>query len=433
MLSSLIFLNGVFVLNSKKSGSRKTGSKNTSRRSTKKKAGLFKKKTIKPKVKLDQNKVMGLCAAIIVFCAVLIVAAMLVPDSSIPLRQTDGKTPSTVVEKNSTQNQKNNGRDSDKKGGDRSSEKSGGKNDSKKRDESRGQSKEAEKKKAEEQKKREEEKLEEQKKLDEQKRAEEKKREEAKRREQEKLEEQKKAEEQKKNEFADIPPAVNKAQLVFVLDDGGQNLNHLEKFLKLPMPLTIAVLPGLQHSAQAAAKIRAAGKEVILHQPMQALNAAVNPGPGAIKPEMTDEQVLSTLFKNIDEIGPIAGMNNHEGSAITADEHKMEVILKFASENGIYFLDSRTNKDTKVPYVSKALGYSYYERNGLFLDNVKTRENALTEMKKNIAKANKDGVVIMIGHVWSADFLPELLSDIYPVLKQKGYVITTVSNCKGKK
>ncbi len=428
MLSSLIFLNGVFVLNSKKSGSRKTGSKNTSRRSTKKKAGLFKKKTIKPKVKLDQNKVMGLCAAIIVFCAVLIVAAMLVPDSSIPLRQTDGKTPSTVVEKNSTLNQKNNGRDSDKKGGDRSSEKSCGKNDSKKRDESRGQSKEAEKKKAEEQKKREE-----QKKLDEQKRAEEKKREEEKRREQEKLEEQKKAEEQKKNEFADIPPAVNKAQLVFVLDDGGQNLNHLEKFLKLPMPLTIAVLPGLQHSAQAAAKIRAAGKEVILHQPMQALNAAVNPGPGAIKPEMTDEQVLSTLFKNIDEIGPIAGMNNHEGSAITADEHKMEVILKFASENGIYFLDSRTNKDTKVPYVSKALGYSYYERNGLFLDNVKTRENALTEMKKNIAKANKDGVVIMIGHVWSADFLPELLSDIYPVLKQKGYVITTVSNCKGKK
>ncbi|MBP5588101.1 MAG: divergent polysaccharide deacetylase family protein, partial [Treponema sp.] len=129
----------------------------------------------------------------------------------------------------------------------------------------------------------------------------------------------------------------------------------------------------------------------------------------------------------------VAGMNNHEGSAITADEHKMEVILKFASENGIYFLDSRTNKDTKVPYVSNALGFSYYERNGLFLDNEKTRANALTEIKKNIAKANKEGYVVMIGHVWSADFLPQLLQDLYPILKQKGYVLKTVSDCKGKK
>ena len=39
----------------------------------------------------------------------------------------------------------------------------------------------------------------------------------------------------------------------------------------------------------------------------------------------------------------------------------------------------------------------------------------------------------MIGHVWSADWLSQVLKDVYPELKAKGYVITTVSNCKGKK
>ena len=171
----------------------------------------------------------------------------------------------------------------------------------------------------------------------------------------------------------------------------------------------------------------------MLHQPMQAVNANVNPGPGAITPAMTEEEIKQTLFKNISEIGPIAGFNNHEGSLITADAEKMEVVLKYASENGIYFLDSRTNVNTTVPAVANALGLSYYERNGRFLDNVKTRENAITEIRKNLDIANRDGVVIMIGHIWSADFLPAALMEVYPELVQKGYNFTTVSNCRGLK
>jgi len=35
--------------------------------------------------------------------------------------------------------------------------------------------------------------------------------------------------------------------------------------------------------------------------------------------------------------------------------------------------------------------------------------------------------VIMIGHVWSADILPGILIEMYPALRNKGYVFTTVS------
>ena len=237
--------------------------------------------------------------------------------------------------------------------------------------------------------------------------------------------------EQKASGF-NFPQAVNSAQLVFVFDDGGQNLEHLKKFLALPFPITVAVLPQITHSRESAEMVRKSGNELILHQPMQALNAKVNPGPGAITPQMTEDEIMSVLFQNITELGQIAGMNNHEGSAITADAEKMSVVLKTASENGIYFLDSRTNSESKVPYVASELGYSYYERN-IFLDNTKKRADILAELNKGLGIANKNGVAIMIGHVWSADVLPDLLNEIYPELKQKGYTFTTVSNSRGKK
>ena len=227
------------------------------------------------------------------------------------------------------------------------------------------------------------------------------------------------------NKF-NLPKAKNNATLVFVFDDGGQNLFDLQKFLELPFPITVAVLPKLQYSVESAKRVRASGNEVILHQPMQALNRSVNPGPGAITPEMSEDEVRRLLFSNINEIGPVAGMNNHEGSEITADIEKMAVVLKTASDCGIFFLDSRTNVNTVVPLVAKEMGYNYYERN-IFLDNEKTRENVLMELKKGLDIANKKGVAIMIAHVWSADFLPSLLKELYPELVKNGYKFSVVS------
>ena len=227
------------------------------------------------------------------------------------------------------------------------------------------------------------------------------------------------------NKF-NLPKAKNNATLVFVFDDGGQNLYDLQKFLELPFPITIAVLPKLKYSVESAKRVRNSGHELILHQPMQAINRSVNPGPGAITLEMTEEEVRKMLLSNINEIGPIAGMNNHEGSAITADIGKMEVILKTASDCGIFFLDSRTNVKTVVPLVAKEMGYNYYERN-IFLDNEKTRENALMELKKGLDIANKKGSAVMIGHVWSADFLPAFLKELYPELVKNGYKFSVVS------
>ena len=228
----------------------------------------------------------------------------------------------------------------------------------------------------------------------------------------------------------DFPQAQNGAVLCVVFDDGGQNVSQLKKCVVLPFPVTVAVLPRLAHSAESAQIVRQSKNEVILHQPMQAVNLKVNPGAGAIKPDMTAAEVAATLSQNIAEIAPIAGMNNHEGSLITEDEVLVSLILEVAREKGIYFLDSRTSSATKIPSAAMQMGMGWYQRD-IFLDNKKTRENYLAELKKGLDIANKKGHVIMIGHVWSAESLPAFLEEAYPELALKGYRFSTVSKSGG--
>jgi polysaccharide deacetylase 2 family uncharacterized protein YibQ len=227
-------------------------------------------------------------------------------------------------------------------------------------------------------------------------------------------------------QYPAIPQAVNHAKLVFVFDDAGQNTAQLEKYVTLPFPVTVAVLPKLARSKQCAARVRKSGNEVMLHQPMQAINLNVKPGPGAVTPDMQISQIESLIKENIAEIGPVAGINNHEGSLISEDETKIGAVMDAARKNGAFYLDSRTTSQTRVSQASMELGIPYYERN-VFLDNSKDRAAIVKEIMHGLDIANTKGAVIMIGHVWSADVLPGVLIEMYPLLRNKGYTFTTVT------
>jgi polysaccharide deacetylase 2 family uncharacterized protein YibQ len=220
------------------------------------------------------------------------------------------------------------------------------------------------------------------------------------------------------------PAPKHRGTLVFVIDDAGNNLRELEPFLRFPGPLTIAVLPGLPHSAEAARRIRAAGKEVFLHQPMEALGGQ-NPGPGAVFLGMSREEVRSVIARNLDEIWPAAGMNNHQGSRISLDEGIMETVLSLCRERGIVFLDSRTIADTAAPKAARRLGMTIGERD-VFLDNEQERAAMLRSVSLGLEKAKAAGFAVMIGHTWSPE-LAAVLTELYPDLTGQGYSLTTAS------
>ena len=223
-----------------------------------------------------------------------------------------------------------------------------------------------------------------------------------------------------------IPPARSGATLAFVFDDGGQNLSDLQHYLNLPFPVDVAVLPQLQHSVESARRVRSSGRhELLLHQPMQAINLSVNPGPGAISPSMTTTDIDAVVRKNLVEIGPVSGLNNHEGSLITESKIKIGKVIEICQQQGIFFLDSRTTVNTAAPQAALELGAKIWERD-VFLDNTQNRADILEQIQRGLEVANKKGYAILIGHVWSGSNLAQILQELYPVLKSQGYVFSTV-------
>lgn len=216
-------------------------------------------------------------------------------------------------------------------------------------------------------------------------------------------------------------PAKKVADVYIVLDDGGHNLNHLQPFLNLDIPLTIAVLPELAYSKESALRITKAGKTLILHQPMQAINLSTDPGPSAIMPEMSADQIRSLLTKNLDSLGIKIGLNNHEGSLITADTYAMKVVMEVCKERGMFFLDSRTNSKSVCKSVASEYGVKLYERN-TFLDNTPSQADMIAMFKSGIEVAKKNGSVIMIGHVWSGKNLADVLQKMYDEYYPQGFI-----------
>lgn len=219
-------------------------------------------------------------------------------------------------------------------------------------------------------------------------------------------------------------PAASRGTLVFVIDDAGHNTRQLEPFLKLPGPVTIAVLPGLPFTAKAAAMVKAAGKELILHQPMEALGG-LDPGPGAIRSDMDDVAIRTVIRDNLRQLNGARGMNNHMGSKTTADTRAMATVLDETASAGLYFLDSLTTGESVVHSVASLMRQSAWERS-VFLDNSPDKASILQYIAEGTKVAEKRGYAVMIGHVWSAD-LAQTLADLYPQLMEQGFSLSTIS------
>ncbi|MBP3772744.1 MAG: divergent polysaccharide deacetylase family protein [Treponema sp.] len=231
-----------------------------------------------------------------------------------------------------------------------------------------------------------------------------------------------------RNRF-DIPQASNGATVVIIIDDAGRSVENTKRYAALPFPITIAVLPKLPQSRACADAIRAAGKEVILHQPMQSMNLNLDPGPGKITADMSTYEIAAIVKQNLLELGPgVKGMNNHEGSQVTSNVIKIGTVLDVCSEMGVYFLDSRTTAATQAPQAALERDMHIFEKAGPYLDNDIDRAKMLERMRETLAYANRHGRAIVIGHVdKSVKILPDLLSEMYPEMKAAGYRFATPS------
>jgi uncharacterized protein len=189
-----------------------------------------------------------------------------------------------------------------------------------------------------------------------------------------------------------------------VIDDAGYDLEALQPFLDLPMPLAVAVLPNLPHSGEAARRVLAAGKELLLHLPMEP-GGGENPGPGALLTGQTAEEIERLLDKALASVPGAVGVNNHMGSKATADRALMDIVLGVLDRRGLFFVDSRTTTLSVAAAEAGRLGVPSLERR-VFLDAV---DGAVEQsLQAAISDAARDGSAVAIGHV-QTDGLADIL------------------------
>lgn len=219
--------------------------------------------------------------------------------------------------------------------------------------------------------------------------------------------------------------AAKKPVLCFVIDDVGNNLEDLERFLRVPGKVTFAVLPGLPASTEAAERVKAAGQELLLHQPMEAIGG-VYPGPGLLTESMNGEERLACLESNLKSVPGAVGVNNHMGSKGTSSLELSSWLLETLKEKNLFFLDSRTTADSRIREAAGALNFIVLERNSMFLDNEKDIESLKFAVEAGKATAREKGHAVMIGHAVTSE-LADLMMHYYPSLIEEGFIIENLT------
>jgi hypothetical protein len=220
------------------------------------------------------------------------------------------------------------------------------------------------------------------------------------------------------------PEPERRGSLAIVIDDAGNSLADLEPFLEFDGPLTIAVLPRREFSREAAERAAAAGKEVILHLPMEPVSE-MDPGPGAIRVGMSSTDIAATVRSNLETVPGIRGVNNHMGSLATADPLVMDVVLQTLKDEGLFFLDSRTSVDTVGRLTARKYNVPYLER-AVFLDNESNRDYIRNAVREGMEVAERKGHAVMIGHVMVTE-LVEVLNEMYPFIQDEGFDLRYLS------
>lgn len=187
-------------------------------------------------------------------------------------------------------------------------------------------------------------------------------------------------------------------KVAIIIDDIGFDKKIAVKLIELGVPVTLSVLPLSPFGDSIAFKAKEKDIELMLHLPMEPYEyPRVKPGPGALLSTMSDYEILNLLSSNIDEVPYIKGVNNHMGSKLTSDEKIMGLVMAFIKERGLFFIDSRTSKNTVCSKVAKKTGISFEERD-IFLDHLHDEENIEKQLGKLVDVAEKKGWAIGIGH-----------------------------------
>lgn len=226
-------------------------------------------------------------------------------------------------------------------------------------------------------------------------------------------------------------PSVVSPRIAIVIDDLGNDREAVERIARWPFRVAGAVLPGLPESAESARRLAASGKEVLLHLPMEPDGyPRVRPGPGVVLRSDSDEKIAQTVTDDLESVPGAVGVNNHMGSAATADPRVMRAVVRVLAARRLFLLDSRTTEATVARRIADEESLPAVSRR-VFLDAFESDEAIERSFSDLVRKAKRDGTALAIGHPHPATL--GILERELPRLRERGVELVTVSELASRR
>ncbi len=185
-------------------------------------------------------------------------------------------------------------------------------------------------------------------------------------------------------------------QIAVVIDDLGPNKKTAEHILNINVPLTLSILPRETYSKWIADEGHRTGHDIIVHVPMEAVDAH-SLGKGGLYTWMTDDEIRNVLKEDLGSVPHASGISNHMGSAFTKDERAMYVLLSGIRNDRLFFLDSLTSPESVGYSTAVQLGVTALKRD-TFLDYIDNPAAIRKQWNSSIDIAESRGYAIVLAH-----------------------------------
>ncbi|WP_456388649.1 divergent polysaccharide deacetylase family protein [Desulfolithobacter sp.] len=186
-------------------------------------------------------------------------------------------------------------------------------------------------------------------------------------------------------------------RIAIIIDDMGYHEKIGNRLIGLDMNLTFSFLPHAPFTLRQEELAYQAGRDILVHLPMEARDPAWDPGPGTLRVTDTPEKLRSTTMDNLLAVPHAIGANNHMGSKFTEDNAAMHQVLSILARQGFFFIDSYTTAKSTGMDEAQKLGLPTGRRH-VFLDNRHNEKDVCRQLKLLVEKARRDGWAIGIGH-----------------------------------
>jgi len=220
-----------------------------------------------------------------------------------------------------------------------------------------------------------------------------------------------------------VSAETSRPQIALIIDDLGYKRAAGERAIALPGPVAYAVLPHTPRGVFLAERAHAAGKDVLLHLPLQAESDREDV-PGSLLLDMTKHQFSEAFAASLDAVPFAIGVNNHRGSLLTRHPGHMSWLMEAMLRRGdLFFIDSYTTAESVALHIAVENGVPAVRRD-VFLDPDQAADTLPREFARLKNLARHKGFAVGIAHPYATTL--EFLENALPSLQDDGFDLVAI-------